>query len=77
MEQDVPGSPLVSHEVVVSLIGAVTAGGTLPLCPAATLPKSRQPIQNTRGEDMARLDLRRDKFHGEWNYTIHQKTLKG
>jgi hypothetical protein len=63
------GKPLVSHQVIVQLIGATTAQTGLTV--RCEIDASRYPkgIKVTDAE-MAALAIERDPFHGEWNYTI-------
>lgn len=63
------GRPLISHEVVVGLIGATTS--TTGLRVQAGLDKRPYPTgQKVPDADMAALAIDRADFHGEWNYTI-------
>jgi transposase len=71
------GQPLVSHEVVVSLIKATTTAKGLKV--DAEVDRNQYPAGVTvSDEEMACLNLVRDPFHGEWNYTIspRQQQLK-
>lgn len=63
------GRPLVSHEVVVALIGATTTQSGLHV--NAERDTSRYPtkIKVSEGE-LAALHIKPHTFHGEWNYTI-------
>ena len=63
------GKPLVSHQVIVQLIGATTTQTGLTV--RCELDANRYPkgIKVTDAE-MAALAIERDAFHGEWNYTI-------
>ena len=63
------GKPLVSHEMIVQLIGATTTQTGLTV--RCELDANRYPkgIKVTDAE-MAALAIERDPFHGEWNYTI-------
>lgn len=64
------GRPLVSHEVIVALIGATTTQGGLPI--RAERDTSTYPTKVSVSEaEMAALTFTRHAFHGEWNYTIH------
>ena len=63
------GKPLVSHQVIVQLIGSTTTDTGLQVCceiDGNLYPKgikvSDQEIQG--------LNITRNQFHGEWNYTI-------
>jgi hypothetical protein len=63
------GQPLTSHEVVVQLIAKTTTETGLRV--RAALDKNSYPtgIKVTDNE-LASVNLRPAKFHGEWNYTI-------
>jgi hypothetical protein len=63
------GCPLTSHDVVVSLITATTT--TKGLSVRAERDHGYYPI-GTKVSDaqLATVNLRPDKFHGEWNYTV-------
>jgi hypothetical protein len=59
----------VSHEVIVNLIAATTTETGLKV--ACELDRNSYPSGiKVSKEDMAGINLRKDKFHGEWNYTI-------
>ncbi|MFV0533025.1 MAG: ISAzo13 family transposase [Cumulibacter sp.] len=61
------GVPLVSHEVVVSLIGATTTGAGLRI--EAELDTGGYPASIKVGDaEMEALAIQRADFHGEWNY---------
>ena len=63
------GRPLTSRAVVVNLIGstATTTGLTIH----AELDESEYPTgTKVTDEELAGVCIRRDKFRGEWNYTI-------
>src|SRR5215213_218122 len=63
------GKPLVSHEVIVNLIAATTTAKGLEV--RAELDRAEYPAGRTVSKkEVAELNLRRDSFHGEWNYTI-------
>ena len=69
------GRPLVSHEVVVKLIGATMTKTGLKV--KAKLDKRKYPLKvKVSDEDMASLNIKPDKFHGEWNYTIEPRKDK-
>ena len=63
------GKPLVSHEVVIQLIAATTTRTGLRV--EAHLDRNRYEtgIKVTDAE-LARVNLPRHEFHGDWNYTI-------
>jgi Rhodopirellula transposase DDE domain len=62
------GNPLVSHQVIVQLIGATTTDTGLKVaCEIDGILYSagiKVPV-----EEMAALNIERADFHGEWNYT--------
>jgi transposase len=63
------GKPLVTHEVIVNLIAATsTKKGLQVRCQldTNTYPKGIK----ISDELMANINIERDSFHGEWNYTI-------
>ncbi len=63
------GRPLESLAVIVSLIGSTTTANGLKIraeIDASLYPKG----QKISDEEMARVHLRPDPFHGEWNYVI-------
>lgn len=63
------GQPLMSHEVIVDLIGATTTKSGLTV--TAKLDTNAYPTKiKVSDEEMARLNLRPHAFHGEWNYTV-------
>ena len=74
ISQNWRGKPLISHQVIVQLIGATTTQTGLTVrceLDANCYPKG---VKVTNAE-MAALAIERDPFHGEWNYTIspHQQ----
>ena len=69
------GRPLVSHEVVVKLIGATMTKTGLKV--KAKLDKRKYPLKvKVSDEDMQSLNIEPHEFHGEWNYTIKPRNLK-
>lgn len=63
------GKPLVSHQVIVQLIGATTTEAGLKVCceiDANAYPKGVKVTD----QEMHAVNITRDEFHGEWNYTI-------
>ena len=63
------GRPLVSHEVVVELIGATTTRTGLHVH-AALDPGSYPTKIKVSDAQLAAVQLTPHAFHGEWNYTI-------
>jgi hypothetical protein len=67
------GRPLESYQVVVNLIGATTTKTGLRV--RADFDKEFYPTKvKVTDSELAMVDLRPHKFHGEWNYTINHKT---
>jgi Rhodopirellula transposase DDE domain len=63
------GRPLVSRAVVVNLIGDTTTETGLTI--RSELDEGSYPTgRKVSDEQMEGLSIRREKFHGEWNYTI-------
>lgn len=63
------GRPLVSHEVIVELIGATTTRAGLHV--QAELDTALYPTKiKVSDEALAAVQLTPHTFHGEWNYTI-------
>ncbi len=63
------GKPLVSHEVVVNLIGATTTKTGLRVI--SELDTNLYPAGRTVSDDeLAAIHLRPDAFHGDWNYSL-------
>jgi Rhodopirellula transposase DDE domain len=62
--------PLRDYETVVRLIaGTTTAKGLKVIC---RLNHRKYPVgRKITDEEFAHVNLKPDKFHGEWNYTIH------
>ena len=69
------GRPLMSHEVVVDLIGATTTRTGLRV--RAELDRGSYPtgVKVTDAE-LAAVPLGRHDWHGEWNYTITNATTR-
>ena len=66
------GKPLISLEVIVSLIAATRTTTGLKVhseLDTRTYPKGVK----VSDQELAQLNLHRDQFHGEWNYEIHPR----
>lgn len=63
------GEPLRDYETIVNLIaGTTTAKGLKVTC---RLDRRKYPTgREVTNEEMRRVNLERNKFHGEWNYLI-------
>src|SRR4051794_18109180 len=63
------GRPLTSRAVVVNLIGSTTTAAGLQI--HAELDENEYPIGiKVTDEELARVRIKKNDFHGEWNYTI-------
>jgi len=69
ISQNWRGKPLISHEVIVNLIGATTTRTGLRV--HSELDTNRYPVgRSIPDHEFDTIHLRRDAFHGEWNYTL-------
>ncbi len=67
------GRPLIDYRTIVELIGATTS--TTGLTVRCELDENHYPAGiKIPDADMAELNIVRDNFHGEWNYTIKPRT---
>jgi transposase len=65
------GRPLTSHQVVVDLIGATTTRTGLTVRAEADTNSYPKGVKISDGQMAAiAAQLKADKFHGEWNYTV-------
>jgi hypothetical protein len=63
------GRPVVSRAVVVNLIGHTTTKTGLES--HAEFNENSSPTgREVTAQQMERLSIKREKFHGEWNYTL-------
>ena len=63
------GRPLVSHDVVINLIANTTTKAGLKL--QAELDEGTYPTGiKVSDRELSAVNLKRAKFHGEWNYTL-------
>jgi transposase len=68
------GRPLVSYEVIVNLIGHTTTKTGLHI--RAELDTNEYMTgRKVTDEEFDGVQIERDSFHGEWNYTIIPRTL--
>jgi hypothetical protein len=63
------GRPLISRSVIVNLIGNTKTKTGLHI-KAALDPNLYDIGLKVTDEQLAAVHLKRDTFHGEWNYTI-------
>ncbi len=69
ISQNWRGRPLISHEVIINLIAATTT--TTGLAVKSKLDTNVYPAGvKVSDQQMAELQLRRDRFHGDWNYSL-------
>ena len=66
------GQPLISHQVIISLIAATTTNTGLEV--HARLDENEYPKIEVTDAELAAVNLTRDTFHGEWNYSINPST---
>jgi hypothetical protein len=75
ISQNWRGKPLISHEVIVNLIASTTTKTGLTV--RAKLDTATYPAgQKVSEQELAEIDLRRDSFHGEWNYAVFPREKK-
>jgi Rhodopirellula transposase DDE domain len=63
------GRPLISYEVIVNLIAATTTSTGLEVY--ARLDENEYPKVEVTDTELAAVNLTRNPFHGEWNYSIN------
>jgi hypothetical protein len=68
------GRPLIDHETVVQLIGSVRTSTGLTVKARLDVASYATGIKVTDAE-MSDLSMTLDQFHGEWNYTLHPRSL--
>jgi Rhodopirellula transposase DDE domain len=69
ISQNWRGKPLISHEVVVQLIGSTRTKKGLTI-QAELDESSYRTGKKISDEQMAGLNIQHADFHGEWNYLI-------
>jgi hypothetical protein len=69
ISQNWRGKPLISHQVIIDLIAATTTttGLTVKSKIDANIYQAGLKVSD---QQMAELQLRREKFHGDWNYKL-------
>jgi hypothetical protein len=69
ISQNWRGKPLISHEVIINLIAATTSRTGLTV--KSDLDSNIYPPGvKVSDQQMAELRLKRDTFHGDWNYSL-------
>jgi transposase len=72
ISQNWRGKPLISHEVIVNLIAGTTTETGLTV--HSELDTGTYPAGvKVSDREVAEIDLRRDRFHGDWNYSLHPR----
>lgn len=69
ISQNWRGKPLISHEVIINLIAATTSKTGLTV-KSEVDSNTYPPGIKVSDQQMAELHLRRDRFHGDWNYSL-------
>jgi transposase len=75
ISQNWRGKPLRSFETIVSLIAATSTSAGLSVH-AELDSRTYQAGIKLSDEDMAQVNMLRDKFHGDWNYEIRPRNLQ-
>jgi hypothetical protein len=69
------GQPLVSHDIMVKLIGRTSTRHGLKV--KSALDRHSYPAgKKVSDEELAQVNLRRAKFHGDWNYSVMARKRK-
>ncbi len=76
VRQNWRGKPLVSHDLIVKLIGSTTTRAGLKVKAALDTGRYDSGIKVT-DEELGAVRIKRDEFHGEWNYSISPKARIG
>jgi hypothetical protein len=63
------GKPLISHQAIVNLIASTTTRTGLTVKAALDSNHYETKIK-VADEELARLNLKREEFHGDWNYAL-------
>jgi len=67
------GKPLISHEAIINLIASTTTQTGLTVQAELDTNTYETGIE-VSDEELARVNITRHDFHGEWNYTIAPRT---
>ena len=69
------GEPLRDYETVVKLIAKTTTAKGLSV--TCRLDRRKYPVgRKVTTDDMKRINLHRNRFHGEWNYVIRPRVVE-
>ena len=69
ISQNWRGKPLISHQVIIDLIAATTTATGLTVKSKIDTNIYEKGLK-VSDQQMAELQLRREKFHGDWNYKL-------
>ena len=69
------GRPLVSHEVVINLIANTTTQAGLRIQAELDAGTYSTGIK-VSDQELAAVNLKKAKFHGDWNYTLFPSRKK-
>jgi hypothetical protein len=75
ISQNWRGKPLRSFETIVSLIAATTTSTGLKVHAEINTESYRAGIK-VSDQELEQINIRRDKFHGDWNYEIRPRPSK-
>jgi hypothetical protein len=70
------GKPLISHDLIVKLIGSTMTATGLRVKAALDTDLYNIGIK-VSDEELNAVNITRDEFHGEWNYSIRPNTPNG
>ena len=69
------GQPLRDYETIVNLIARTTTAEGLKV--TCRLDRRKYPTgRKVSNDEMKSLDLKRSRFHGEWNYVIQPRDMQ-
>jgi hypothetical protein len=68
------GRPLVSYETIINLIGGTTTSSGLRIRAKLNRKKYETGLKVSNA-DLAKVNLKPAKFHGDWNYSILPKPI--
>ena len=74
ISQNWRGKPLISHQVIIDLISATTTTTGLTVKSKIDTNVYQRGLK-VSDQQMAELQLRREKFHGDWNYKLLSRKL--
>jgi hypothetical protein len=69
ISQNWRGKPLISHQVIIDLIASTTTKTGLTVKSKLDTNMYEQGLK-VSDQQMAQLQLRKEKFHGDWNYRL-------